>query len=246
VTPAVSDRGYCVEANFRAEVCAQAGAAGSILLVRLSVADRIKNLLPANLYYPYKIGRELRGVEPELALLGQLVPAGSTAIDVGANRGYYAWALAGVAATVEAFEPNPVLARFAQTKLGSRVRLHEVALSDHEGVATLYVPRRASGLSLHIIGNLGNVYAQDSVDQIQVRLATLDSYGLENVGFIKIDVEGSEMEVLAGARVEQIKNDFCYHAWIVIGRQKFEAKLALAEMEPLRKTSNILFTPAAR
>jgi FkbM family methyltransferase len=271
VTPAVSDRGYCVEANIRAEVCAQAGAAGSILLVRLSVADRIKNLLPANLYYPYKIGRELRGVEPELALLGQLVPAGSTAIDVGANRGYYAWALAGVAATVEAFEPNPVLARFAQTKLGSRVRLHEVALSDHEGVATLYVPRRASGLSLHIIGNLGNVYAQDSVDQIQVRLATLDSYGLENVGFIKIDVEGSEMEVLAGARetirinrpimliellagihedhlarIEQIKNDFCYHAWIVIGRQKFEAKLALAEMEPLRKTSNILFTPAAR
>jgi FkbM family methyltransferase len=236
--------------------------------MKLSVEDRIKNLLPARFYYLYKISRELRGVEPELAMLRELVPAGCTAIDVGANRGYYSWALAGVAAAVEAFEPNPLLARFARAKLGKRVRLHEVALSDHAGVATLYVPRRASGSSLHIIGNLGNVYARDSVDEMQVRVATLDSYGFENVGFLKIDVEGSEMEVLAGARetirinrpsmliellagihqdhlarIEQIKNDFGYDAWIVIGREKFEAKLALAEMELLRKTSNILFTP---
>ena len=236
--------------------------------MKLSVEDRIKNLLPARLYYPYKISRELRGVEPEVAMLRELVPDGCTAIDVGANRGYYSWALAGVAGTVEAFEPNPVLARFAQAKLGKRARLHEVALSDHEGVATLYVPRRASGSSLHIIGNLDNVYAHDRVDEIQVRLATLDSYDFENVGFLKIDVEGSEMEVLAGAhetirinrpnmliellagihedhlaRIEQIKNDFGYDAWIVIGPEKLEAKQALAELEALRKTSNILFTP---
>jgi hypothetical protein len=57
------------------------------------------------------------------------------------------------------------------------------------------------------------------------------------------------IELLAGiygdylARIERIKNDFGYDAWIVIGRQKFEARLALAEMERLRRTSNILFTP---
>ena len=128
------------------------------LPMKLSVEDRVKNLLPAWLYYPYKIGREARAVEPELRILREFVPVGCMAIDVGANRGYYSWALSGVGATVEAFEPNPVLARFARTKLGRRARLHEVALSDHEGVATLYVPRRASGSSLHIIGNLGNVY----------------------------------------------------------------------------------------
>jgi FkbM family methyltransferase len=240
------------------------------LLMKLSVEDRIKNLLPARLYYPYKIDREARGVEPELRILRELVPNACTAIDVGANRGYYSWALSRVAAAVEGFEPNPVLAKFAQTKLGRRARLHEVALSDHAGVATLYVPRRASGSSLHIIGNLDNVYAHDRVDEIQVRLATLDSYGFENVGFLKIDVEGAEMEVLTGARetilnnrptmliellagiygdyltrIEQIKSNFGYDAWIVIGREKFEAKLALAEMEALRKTSNILFTPTA-
>ena len=239
--------------------------------MKLSVEDRIKNLLPAKLYYPYKISREVRGVEPELAVLREFVPVGCTAIDVGANRGYYSWALAGIGAAVEAFEPNPCLARFAAAKLGRRARLHEVALSDRSGTATLYIPRKASGSSLHITGNLGNVYPQRNVDRISVRLATLDSYGFKSVGFIKIDVEGSEMEVLAGARetirnnrpamliellagihgdylarIEQIKNDFGYDAWIVIGREKFEAKLALAEMESLRRTSNILFTPAAR
>jgi FkbM family methyltransferase len=238
--------------------------------LKLSLEDRVKNLLPARLYYPYKISQEARAVEPELAILHELVPIGCTAIDVGANRGYYSWALASVAATVEAFEPNPLLAKFARAKLGRKARVHEVALSDHGGAATLYIPRRASGSSLHITGNLGNVYPQKSVDRIQVRLSTLDSYSFKNVGFIKIDVEGAEMEVLAGARetilinrptiliellagiygdyltrIEQIKSNFGYDAWIVIGREKFEAKLALAQMEPLRKTSNILFTPTA-
>jgi len=236
--------------------------------MKLSLEDRVKNLLPAGLYYPYKISQEAHAVEPELAILHELVPIGCTAIDVGANRGYYSWALASVAATVEAFEPNPLLAKFAKAKLGRKARVHEVALSDHGGTATLYIPRRASGSSLHITGNLGNVYAHDRVDEIQVRLATLDSYGFKNVGFLKVDVEGSEMEVLAGARetirinrpnmviellagiqedhlgrIEQIKNDFDYDAWIVIGLEKFEVKQALAEMEALRKTSNILFTP---
>jgi len=33
-----------------------------------------------------------------------------------------------------------------------------------------------------------------------VEIRTLDSYGLINIGFIKIDVEGFEKEVLLGAR----------------------------------------------
>jgi len=236
--------------------------------VKLSVEDRMKRLLPAGLYYPYKIRREARGAEPELAILHDIVPVGCTAIDIGANRGYYSWALASIAARVEAFEPNPILADFARAKLGTKVRLHKVALSNREGTAILYVPRTRRGASLHIIGNLGDVYARDGVDEIEVRLAALDTYGLTNVGFIKIDVEGSEMEVIAGARrtilanrpkmliellagiygdvaarIEKIKTDFGYNAWIVIGRQKVDAKLALAESEFARKTSNVLFTP---
>ena len=96
----------------------------------------------------------------------------------------------------------------------------------------------------------------------------LDSYGFRNVGFIKIDVEGSEIEVIAGARkiisrdrpnmliellagiygdvaarIENIKTAFGYDAWIVIGREKVDAQLVLAESPIARKTSNVLFTP---
>jgi len=236
--------------------------------VRLSLEDRIKSLLPPGLYYPYKVIREARGTEPELAILRDIVPVGCTAIDVGANRGYYSWALAGIAGRVEAFEPNPVLADFARAKLGTKARIHKVALSDREGPAILYVPRKRDGVSLHIIGNLGDVYAHEGVDEIEVRLATLDGYGFSNVGFIKIDVEGSEMDVIAGARetisrarpnmliellagiygdvlarIEAIKTTFGYDAWIVIGREKVDANLVLSEPAIARKTSNVLFTP---
>lgn len=97
----------------------------------LSIEDRVKTFIPW--YYAYKIAKVKRSNEPELGILRDLVRPGCTAIDVGANRGFYSYALAQVADRVEAFEPNPALARFARRKLGSKVHIHEVALADREG-----------------------------------------------------------------------------------------------------------------
>jgi hypothetical protein len=82
--------------------------------VGLSLHDRLKHLLPGSLYYTHKIAKEARKMEPELAILGDIVPAGRTAIDVGANRGYYSYALSRIAGRVEAFEPHPGMAQFAR------------------------------------------------------------------------------------------------------------------------------------
>jgi uncharacterized protein YllA (UPF0747 family) len=49
--------------------------------------------------------------------LPQLCPAGGTAVDVGANQGVFAYALAGIADRVVAFEPNPDYASFARWML---------------------------------------------------------------------------------------------------------------------------------
>ena len=51
-------------------------------------------------------------IEPEVLLLPLLVLPDSVAIDDGAHYGAYVWHLLKLAGRVEAFEPNPVLAKF--------------------------------------------------------------------------------------------------------------------------------------
>lgn len=42
--------------------------------------------------------------------------------------------------------------------------------------------------------------------RVQVQIETLDNISINNIGFIKIDVEGHELEVINGARETLIKN----------------------------------------
>jgi FkbM family methyltransferase len=234
----------------------------------LLVEDRLKLLLPGSLYFAYKIAKEARRAEPELRALRTMVRRGCTAIDVGANRGFYSYALSWIARRVEAFEPNPAVAAFARAKLGKRVRLHEVALSDREGTATFHLPRTADGRGLHLLGSLGNFHRIYDSERIQVRLATLDSFGFEDVGFIKIDVEGSEPDVIAGARrtiardrpnllvelltrptdealiaIEKIEDEFGYTSTIMHEGRRRPALEFLRQSRGAIGTNNVLFSP---
>src|SRR5712671_3570654 len=73
----------------------------------LSWRETLAMLLPPALFYRRRIAREARAGEPELAVLDRLVRRGGTAIDIGANQGIFAFALAGIAERVVCFEPNP-------------------------------------------------------------------------------------------------------------------------------------------
>src|SRR5437763_8959661 len=106
----------------------------------LPLREKLAMLLPPPLFYRRRIAYETRTGEPELALLAELMPRGGTAVDVGANQGFFAYALAAVATRVVAFEPNPDYARFARWMLRGRAEVHELALSDQPGRASLYVP----------------------------------------------------------------------------------------------------------
>jgi FkbM family methyltransferase len=157
-------------------------------------------------YYRRLIAAEAAAGEPELLRLGALL-TGGTALDVGANRGVYAFALSGIAGEVHAFEPHPDYAAFARRMLGTRAQVHELALSNARGRAPLYVPIADDGSELHLAGNLKNSHAQFPRQRVvEARLETLDAMDLRGVTFIKIDVEGSELEVLEGGR-ETIARD---------------------------------------
>jgi FkbM family methyltransferase len=168
----------------------------------LPFRDKVLMAMPPSWYYPRRIERETRTGEPELAILPQLMTHGGTAVDVGANQGFFAFALAGLADRVAAFEPNPDYARFARWMLRGRVEVYDCALADRPARAMFYVPVRDDGLVLHFAGNLKQAHAQvaTSMRTFEVDVRTLDSFGLTDVRFIKVDVEGSEREVLDGAR----------------------------------------------
>src|SRR2546425_1156658 len=116
--------------------------------------DKLKMLLPPSAFYRRRIAYELRTGEPELAILRELMPRGGTAVDVGANEGFFAYALAQVADRVVGFEPNPDYAAFARWMLRGRAEIHALALADRPGRATFYVPVSDEGMVLHFAGSL--------------------------------------------------------------------------------------------
>lgn len=233
----------------------------------LPVHDQIKHFLPGFLYYPHKIAKEARGMEPELRILHDIVPAGRPAIDVGANRGYYSYALSKIASRVEAFEPYPVMARFARRKLGRNVRLHEIALSNYSGTATLRVPQCKGDIDIHYSATLKDFPVGPCVE-IAVPVMTIDQFGFDDVGFIKIDAEGSDMDVIEGARetirrhrpnllvellplyrdplrcIEQIETAMGYNARIMVRDRLLDARQALGQFSPSLRTFNVVFMPS--
>lgn len=159
------------------------------------------HLIPAALYYRRRIADEAEWGEHELSVLSAIIAPGGTAVDVGANQGFFAFAFSRIADRVEAFEPNPDYAAFARRMLGSRARVHAVALSNRPGRQEFVVPVSDGGTVLHLGGALASgaaAYAKTMRFEVDVR--TLDSYGFTHVRVIKVDVEGSEMDVLEGAR----------------------------------------------
>jgi hypothetical protein len=127
-------------------------------------------LMPPSVFYRRRIAQEARTGEPELAVLAELVPRGGIAVDVGANVGFFAYALADIADRVLAFEPNPDYAFFARWMLRDRAEVHEVALSDASGRGTLYVPLSDQGVLLHLAGSFqGVVEGEENAAALSLR-----------------------------------------------------------------------------
>ena len=138
--------------------------------------------------------------------ISAVVRSGDVCLDIGANFGWYTTLLhrlCGARGSVHAFEPVPNI--FARLERNVRlagsppnIHLNNVALGDAPGAVTMH---QFAGLtsghsSLSTMG-------RTDYTALQCPMITLDSYleehHLEQVNFVKVDIEGAELMLFKGA-----------------------------------------------
>jgi FkbM family methyltransferase len=143
----------------------------------------------------------LNTIEPEAAYLERFVPSGGVAIDAGANAGLYSYGLSRLCKKVHSFEINPAHCRMLKDFAAPNVEIHGIGLSNTTGEKTLYTPVHPSGMVLESWASLepGNCPAAREHLETRVQVLPLDEFEFPECIFLKIDVEGHELQVLEGA-----------------------------------------------
>jgi FkbM family methyltransferase len=142
----------------------------------------------------------------------RLLQPGAVAVDVGANVGHMTSLMAaksGPAGRVIAVEPHPVLFRELQFNVETwkhqsalaPITTCNVALSASPGTAKLAAPpnfKQNNGLSFLASPEQT---VEPNTQMFEVAVTTLDKLAdvHKTISFVKIDVEGHELQVLAGA-----------------------------------------------
>ncbi|MCP1715126.1 FkbM family methyltransferase [Methanocalculus alkaliphilus] len=143
--------------------------------------------------------------EPEMVELFKHLAKDSTVIfDIGANIGCTAILFGELSENVYAFEPSQTTFRFLEQNIiqsgHSNIILHNIGLGSESGESTLtFAPSNRSG---GFVSNQTQASTGHIVEKIVIK--TLDevvnSLQLQQIDFIKIDVEGFEEHVLRGGK----------------------------------------------
>ena len=158
-------------------------------------------LIPKKFNLPirwYKL-RAKNQLDPELYWLqNYFKKSGKTAIDVGANLGFYCYGLEKCFITIHAFEPIKKLTHFLEDYESKKIQIHSVACSDAEGVDVIHIPSFNNEKDFAYAGlDVDDRYTD--YETIEIFKRTIDSYSFKDIDLIKIDVEGHELSVARGA-----------------------------------------------
>ena len=141
--------------------------------------------------------RRLGAREKEIRLLPLLCSEAKIAVDVGGNLGLYVHHFEKLCKSVIVFEPIPALQAYLRKQYRD-VRVEGVALSDSPGQAQLRMPTGIHSWATIAASNDLALADPDALTSMEVPVRTLDSYALDGVGILKVDVEGHEEHVLRG------------------------------------------------
>lgn len=139
----------------------------------------------------------------------QFCNQGKAFLDIGAHSGTYSISLADHCTSVYSFEPQ---------KMTYYALCGGVALSGKDNITCfqygLGSPDQVGKKTLNIVSNDGGgstIQTPETMPVLRqevIEIRTLDSFSLENIGFIKMDVEENELYVLKGALETLERNEY--------------------------------------
>jgi FkbM family methyltransferase len=128
-----------------------------------------------------------------------------TALDIGGNIGFWSRDMCKKFKQVEIFEPDTSNIECLESNLEEHhnYNLHRLGLGSEDTQKEFYKSNTSSGAHTFNTEHL----PEGGVSKSMVEIRTLDSYNFTDVDFIKIDTQGSELDILHGARQTLQTND---------------------------------------
>ena len=156
--------------------------------------------------------------ENEIDLLKRFIKPGTDSIDVGVYRGVYSYEMSKYSKKVHSFEPNPLIFKYINKnlkKISNNIDLYNFALSNENKVSNLRIPIRNKKINKenyeeHYLMGRATVHELNNFqnyEKFEITLKKIDDFNFDNeISFMKIDVEGHEIEVIEGGKLFIKKN----------------------------------------
>lgn len=135
-------------------------------------------------------------------------------LDIGAHMGTYSIILSDYCKHVYSFEAQKntyynLCGGIALNNKNNITAIHTALGNKEDNGTIMYLSQTSddggtSTMDMDVVNNTNS----DILNKYKVKVTSLDSYNLNNIGFIKIDVEGWEINVLKGAEKTLIRNSY--------------------------------------
>ena len=173
----------------------------------------LKKFLPEKYLLKKRLDRALKNnYEDELYLLDKIVNKELESVDVGVYRGIYSYKLSKVSKHVNSIEPNPLIFSYLEKnlkKLIKNITLYNFAASNKNTEVELKIPIRFETIQNNFeekykLGS-ATIHEQNKLNYEKYEIYKVKTKKLDDllvnkkIGFIKIDVEGHEKNVLNGS-----------------------------------------------
>ena len=180
---------------------------------------------PLPFYYRYKVTRSLKAairywwyhfilynlkclllpqiynLDPEPINMMLMMFEGKTCYDIGANMGYTSLILSKNFENVYAFEPSLIYEKLKKNvSKNKKIHAFNIAIGDHDGKLTME-KREVPWKTGQLVADKGSIDDEwgKLIEKVTVDCKKIDGMDLPKPDFIKIDVEGFELDVINGA-----------------------------------------------